>query len=679
MLGNAPDGGAVYRGRDASSGTTVVVRCPRIPAELLPGEVEEALDQFVDEASMLARIGQQSTDVERLVASGIAVTTSAAQVPFTVFEWLAGHSLERHIEERKGGGASIGEALIILEPAARALTVAHGLGVAHRDVRPANLWLADISGRTTLKVAAFGLATRIGRGETSYAPEYAAPEHFKKSYGAIGPATDVYGLALCIIELVTGKRALEGEDPAELYLATSDLARRPTLRARGSHVSDALEGVLQRALAVDPKRRWATARELWDALVSAVPEMTPAAPSVRLEGLGGLPPGIGRPAPSDPAGATAASAPSADDISEAAVSQRPVSLLAAPSGASLAPPAPPSEDARLSDSMRLAAAKRAEAEATARADATAVDRTGTWAWFVVAALGVVAIAVVVAKLGGANDTKEAQVPAADAGAPAETAPPVPKAAGSEETAVTVPSFSTDMIKVPAGTFTMGSDKDGRGDRPAHKVTLTRAFYIDRTEVTGEAYAKCVEAGECALNRVHSGDVVESAFGCNTAKERPRHPANCVDRMQAEKYCAFVGKRLPTEAEWEYAARGSDGREYPWGNAPPTTCSSAIILFMSGECGSHKGTWEVGTTTDGASAFGALDMAGNVWEWVADGMEAYPSGELTDPAVPLSPTGKGVLRGGSWDYAVTSAKATYRYPFASLAGNVSIGFRCARSE
>jgi eukaryotic-like serine/threonine-protein kinase len=212
-----------------------------------------------------------------------------------------------------------------------------------------------------------------------------------------------------------------------------------------------------------------------------------------------------------------------------------------------------------------------------------------------------------------------------------------------------------MVPVPAGTFAMG-------EKPARPVIVQRAFYIDRTEVRADAYAACVEDGACSPNRVHTGDTIETAYGCNTDKERPKHPANCVDRAQAEKYCAFVRKRLPTEAEWEYAARGTDGRDYPWGNAPPTTCSMAILTGMTGECGDRKGTWEVGTTASGKSPFGALDMAGNVWEWVAGAAE---------------PDGKGVLRGGSWDYAITSAKTSYRLPFPVTSGNVSVGFRCAR--
>jgi formylglycine-generating enzyme required for sulfatase activity len=112
--------------------------------------------------------------------------------------------------------------------------------------------------------------------------------------------------------------------------------------------------------------------------------------------------------------------------------------------------------------------------------------------------------------------------------------------------------------------------------------------------------------------------------------------------------------------------------------------------VTGPCGDRRGTWEVATTAEGKSAFGALDMAGNVWEWVADGWDAYPAADagaagaadaaataLVDPRTPLAPNGKGILRGGSWDYSVTSAKTTYRLPFSAVSGNVSFGFRCAR--
>ena len=680
VLGAAHAGGTVFRGRDAGAGSNVVVRCPVIPAGLEGAALEQALETFLGEAELLAKISQGSSAVEKLLASGVADRVEGARVPYTVFEWLAGRSLERHIAER-AGASSIGEALVILEPAARALAVAHAMGVAHRDVRPANLWLAELGGRTTLKVAAFGLATRVGPGDTPFAPEYGAPEHFKKSYGAIGPATDVYGLALCMIEMVTGKRALEGGDAGELYLATSDLSRRPTLRARGSHVSDAVEAVLQRALAVDPKRRWASARELWDALIGAVPELTPTPPSVRPRSSD-RPPGIGggsHPGVTPYVDSLPASVPPGlAELARAATTQgaqRPASVR--PPMTSVLAAAPPAavmaDDRRLGDSVRASDALKGERDAVTR-EPRSGDRSGTWAWLATAAIAVMIIGVIVAKVGTGAETKVRPPPP----------PPATASAGpAAEQAVRLTPFLADMVKVPAGSFLMGSDHDGKGEKPLHRVTLTHAFYIDRTEVRADAYATCVDDGTCASNKVHAGEVVESTFGCNTAKERPKHPANCIDRAQAEKYCAFANKRLPTEAEWEYAARGTDAREYPWGNAAPTSCAQAILTGMAGECGDRKGTFETGTTAEGKTPFGALDMAGNVWEWVADGYEPYVTsdsgdgGSVVDPKVALASSGKAVLRGGSWDYSVTSAKTTYRLPFAATSGNVSTGVRCAR--
>ncbi|MBS2017317.1 MAG: SUMF1/EgtB/PvdO family nonheme iron enzyme [Deltaproteobacteria bacterium] len=689
VIGDAHAGGTVFRGRDVQTGNNVVIRCPSVPEELSGAALLQALDAFQAEAKTLRALSEASADVEKLLAAGVTGLPSGERVPFTVFEWLAGRSFERHLAERGPGTSSIGEAIAILEPAARALAAAHAMGVAHRDVRPANLWLAETGGRTALKVAAFGLATRVGPHEPAFAPEYGAPEHFKRSYGVVGPATDVYGLALCIVELVTGKRALTGADPAELYLATSDLGRRPTLRAHGASPSEALEAVIQRAVAVDPKRRWQSARELWDALLASVPELTPAAPSVR---SGGQPSAI--------AEAIAAATPPPPRSLPAPV------LSGVPSGASL----PPLEDARLGDSARNVPPKSSERAAPG---AEPKERGGTWAWLAMAVIGVIAIAVIFAKVGKAPGKADAGAPSAKpsaassapasssvaaSSAPASPSLAVPSASAALAASVSATPSATasapasassaakgaappDMLKVTPGTFVMGSDTDGKGEKPKHEVRLTRAYYIDRTEVRADAYATCVKEKACTTNNVHTGPIIETAWGCNTDKDRPTHPANCVDRHQAEKYCVFAGKRLPTEAEWEYAARGSDGRDYPWGSDPPTQCTQAILLYMKGECSgaaaraARRGTWEVGTTVDGKSAFGALDMAGNVWEWVADGYESYPKEAVENPKVALG--NRGVLRGGSWDYAVTSAKSTYRLPFGATFSNVGIGFRCAK--
>jgi formylglycine-generating enzyme required for sulfatase activity len=156
----------------------------------------------------------------------------------------------------------------------------------------------------------------------------------------------------------------------------------------------------------------------------------------------------------------------------------------------------------------------------------------------------------------------------------------------------------------------------------------------------------------------------------------RQPVNCVSQEQASAYCRFVGKRLPTEAEWEFAARGPKLQAYPWGDDAPTSCRQAIVGGLEGPCGKRRGTYDVGTTIDGASSFGALDMAGNVWEWVADGFESYPKEDAVDPFVPPR-GGKGIVRGGSWDYSPAGAKSTTRLPIDRTTVLPNVGFRCAR--
>jgi formylglycine-generating enzyme required for sulfatase activity len=239
-----------------------------------------------------------------------------------------------------------------------------------------------------------------------------------------------------------------------------------------------------------------------------------------------------------------------------------------------------------------------------------------------------------------------------------------------------------MVLVPAGKFEMGTDDGGKTEKPVHKIALTSAFFIDRTEVTASAYQKCVAANFCIATKVHGPRVSEGEalrFGehCNGPAGRGNHPINCVDKMQAIAYCAFVEKRLPTEAEWEYAARGTDGREHPWGKEEPT-CELAV---MSGCAGRARGTMPAGSLPDSKSPFGAVDMAGNVWEWVADTWDpgAYAKHEAKDPSVVSSGAEKGILRGGSWDFAASRTRSTYRLPFNKETGHVSTGFRCVRSS
>jgi len=192
---------------------------------------------------------------------------------------------------------------------------------------------------------------------------------------------------------------------------------------------------------------------------------------------------------------------------------------------------------------------------------------------------------------------------------------------------------------------------------------TTPFALDRVEVDARHYDACVSAGACTKSVYRGDDALPSVAGfaelCNAGlEERAEHPINCVDRAQARAYCHWAGKRLPSEAEWEFAARGRDERLYPWGNEAITSCDMAVV---SGVCERKPAaTRRVGSREANAvSPFGLADMSGNVWEWVED-----------------EHAGHGVLRGGGWDYPADRATVVSRLIVPETRADVSTGFRCA---
>jgi formylglycine-generating enzyme required for sulfatase activity len=251
-----------------------------------------------------------------------------------------------------------------------------------------------------------------------------------------------------------------------------------------------------------------------------------------------------------------------------------------------------------------------------------------------------------------------------------------------------PTDDMVMVYVPPGTFQMGStgpqveaamelcaqypDPWNRCElsrfeveAPQHAVTLD-GFWIDRTEVTNAQYARCVESGSCTRSRL-ADDPTYNHGDC---------PVAGVPWQDAAAYCAWAGGRLPTEAEWEYAARGTQGAIYPWGDA--FDCAAANLEdSLSGCDDGYPGPAPVGSFDAGISWCGALDMAGNVWEWVADAFGQYPAEMQANPAGPAV-TGTNILRGGSWGYPPAFVRTAHRYAVPPEADYLAVGFRCAVS-
>lgn len=223
-----------------------------------------------------------------------------------------------------------------------------------------------------------------------------------------------------------------------------------------------------------------------------------------------------------------------------------------------------------------------------------------------------------------------------------------------------------LVYVPAGEFTMGSDDGNANEKPERRIYLD-AYWIDQTEVTNAMYAKCVEANQCNLPSKKRSQTRLSYFD---TPEFSDYPIIYVTWDDAFAYCSWVGRTLPTEAQWEKAARGEDGRTYPWGEVSPR---DTLANYDN-----HFGdTTRVGTFPDGASQYGVYDMAGNVWEWVNDWYDGsyYQSSPSSNPLGPSSGQYR-VLRGSSWGYYEYGVRSVYRNWYVPWHSDELVGFRCA---
>jgi formylglycine-generating enzyme required for sulfatase activity/serine/threonine protein kinase len=679
------DGGfsVVYRAEHVTWKQPVAIKCFKVLTEASEEQRRTLLDGFLQEGKLMAQLSSRSAAIVQARDVGDLTTREGQRIPYIVLEWLDGKALDIVLWDEARGGAeprSLHEAMTLLEPAAAALEIAHRCGIAHRDLKPANFFVlgAPRDPGARVKVLDFGIAKVMaehvssvaalaltGKEITAFTPNYGAPEQFSRSCGATGPWTDVFAMALVLVEILRGGVPALGGDLLQMALTSRDPERRPTPRTLGVSVPEAVEQVFQTALAVAPADRYASMGLFWCALTHAV---FPDAPtwqwsssvgaSARRDHTGPIEPTPGPP--------VLFAAPVIDPRSRLAVT--------------LAPP---------SASRRAAIA----------AVATVAFGVGGLAASRMLGAGVASAAADVrgsTSLVATPPLRLATMPIASAPASATAAPPARRS-----------ECPTGMVLVPGGRFVMGSDEPTfKLWQPAHKVNLD-TFCIDIDEVTAAAYKACSDVGECqrpppeptlpkAANETeaqHDKTVEAYAELCNFGKEgRERHPINCVPWALADGYCKVSQKRLPTEAEWELAARGGGGRKFPWGDEPGdatrmnacgTECNRwelarglkpSARMFDADD--GFAGTAPVGSFPRGKTKHGANDFVGNVGEWTADWFETYEPDETINPRGARAGDRK-VIRGGGFDGAVTLAQnPAFRQHELATASAPAIGFRCA---
>ena len=629
----------VYRAQHLLWKRPVAVKVFKALGDVAPSERARLLEEFIQEGRLLAELSERSTAIVQARDVGMLATAGGGQIPYMVLEWLDGRPLEAvlHAERRAGMPLrTLEQTIKFLEPAAEALAIAHRQGIAHRDVKPANIFIVgDPRGEHTMKLLDFGIAKVVQDAQkmgfaktagiiTSFTPSYGAPEQFNRAYGATGPWTDVFALGLVLVELLVGREALAGDSLVQLAYAAADPVGRPTPRRFGVPTSDETEAVFQKALAVSPAERYQTVGDLWSALRSVT--------------IGQL----------------------------ATIMQTGPRTNPSPTMPTLPLPGP------VRESSKAGAA------------------------FVVAALTAVAFAG-----GGLLAMRHYMRPK-----------PAPVAASASRPAAVVgaPACPAGMKPIPGGEFFMGADQlDAEAnEKPPHKVKLA-PYCLDEREVTVAKYKACSDRGAClraGRENVWPGitrqqkKTYDPLCNANETEDRLEHPVNCVDWDQARLYCEAQAGRLPTEAEWEFAARGSDGRIYPWGDKAPdatllNACGSECVAWMKAhpdpdatpaamydQNDGFVSTAPVGSFPKGASQYGILDIAGNVWEWVGDWFAAYdPASASTMTMAPRGPaTGDmRVIRGGAWNGAMPAwVRPSWRYSAPPGYRTHGIGFRCART-
>ena len=611
-----------------------IIRSGAFPSDTL----NEILKRFEREAKSLAKLSHPN--IVKVYDYG-----EHEGEPYLVMEYLPGGTLKKLLDKPNPWR----EALNLILPVARGVAYAHQRGVLHRDIKPANVLITD-AGEPML--SDFGIAkvfgseqstTLTGSGMAIGTPDYMAPEQWM---GSTSPQSDLYSLAIVLYEMVTGRKPYKADTPAELLIkqATEPV---PNPRQFAADLPESIEQVLVKALAKEPGNRFNSVDVFISALdglisssstkLSQVPQKTveetdkiSANPQVRTE-------------------------PSLQNSGEIVRSEDFV-----PPRKEIAPSHP-------SSIQRHASGRRS---------------FQPWLGLLIGVM-VVAIAIWF----GFPAIGKLFEPTADAlESPAPTVQPITNTQSAEQsrivtvpvatstplnssTATPVPDIGSiflrekdgmEMVFVPAGEFYMGSScaEPGCVYKQGGRIQITDEFWIDKTEVSNTMYAKCALEGVCSPLLDVSLDSIKNYYGNSDYED---YPVVNITYQQAETYCDWAGGRLPDNLEWEKAARGTDGRGFPWGNDfqgyEANSCDIKCNDPDSRNPDLNDGytfTAPVDSFSLFPSPYGTLNMAGNVRETVKEGD----------------------FRGGAWNTPGRSLW-TFNLGFGDSAPSDAIGFRCAK--